>query len=125
MIEATNLKERYGSRTAVEDLTFTIRPGIVTGFWARRRRQVHDDAADPWPRRTHQCRGVLDVVDTVGLQDVRHQHLEGLGVMSLGTLDWHARQARRFVRLVAGGRPSQPCGRRRVCSATRSPLRTS
>ena len=32
MIEATNLKERYGSRTAVEDLTFTIRPGIVTGF---------------------------------------------------------------------------------------------
>ena len=32
MIEATNLTKRYGAKTAVDDLTFTVRPGIVTGF---------------------------------------------------------------------------------------------
>jgi ABC-2 type transport system ATP-binding protein len=32
MIEATNLTKRYGDKTAVDDLTFTVRPGIVTGF---------------------------------------------------------------------------------------------
>ncbi|GAA3343302.1 hypothetical protein GCM10020358_41780 [Amorphoplanes nipponensis] len=32
MIEATNLTKRYGDRYAVEDLTFTVRPGMVTGF---------------------------------------------------------------------------------------------
>jgi len=32
MIEATNLTKRYGATTAVDDLTFTVRPGIVTGF---------------------------------------------------------------------------------------------
>ena len=30
MIEATNLTKRYGDKTAVDDLTFTVRPGIVT-----------------------------------------------------------------------------------------------
>ncbi|MFI7544307.1 ABC transporter ATP-binding protein [Actinoplanes sp. NPDC049599] len=32
MIEAKGLTKRYGDRFAVEDLTFTVRPGIVTGF---------------------------------------------------------------------------------------------
>ena len=32
MIEARNLVKRYGSTTAVDDLSFTIRPGLVTGF---------------------------------------------------------------------------------------------
>jgi ABC-2 type transport system ATP-binding protein len=32
MIEAHGLTKRYGERTAVDDLTFTVRPGIVTGF---------------------------------------------------------------------------------------------
>jgi ABC-2 type transport system ATP-binding protein len=32
MIEAHNLTKRYGETTAVSDLTFTVRPGIVTGF---------------------------------------------------------------------------------------------
>ncbi len=32
MIEARNLTKRYGAKTAVDDLTFTVRPGIVTGF---------------------------------------------------------------------------------------------
>jgi len=32
MIEARGLTKRYGRRTAVDDLTFTVRPGIVTGF---------------------------------------------------------------------------------------------
>lgn len=32
MIEVTNLTKRYGSATAVDDLTFNVKPGIVTGF---------------------------------------------------------------------------------------------
>ena len=32
MIEARNLTKKYGDKTAVDDLTFTIRPGLVTGF---------------------------------------------------------------------------------------------
>jgi ABC-2 type transport system ATP-binding protein len=32
MIEAQNLTKRYGEKTAVDDLTFTVKPGIVTGF---------------------------------------------------------------------------------------------
>jgi ABC-2 type transport system ATP-binding protein len=32
MIEAHGLTKRYGERTAVSDLSFTVRPGAVTGF---------------------------------------------------------------------------------------------
>ncbi|WP_151773832.1 ABC transporter ATP-binding protein [Streptomyces abyssomicinicus] len=32
MIEVANLTKRYGGVTAVKDLTFTVRPGRVTGF---------------------------------------------------------------------------------------------
>ncbi len=32
MIEARNLTKRYGDTTAVSDLSFTVNPGIVTGF---------------------------------------------------------------------------------------------
>jgi ABC-2 type transport system ATP-binding protein len=32
MIEAHGLTKRYGEKTAVHDLSFTIRPGVVTGF---------------------------------------------------------------------------------------------
>ena len=32
MIEARGLTKRYGDKLAVDDLTFTIRPGVVTGF---------------------------------------------------------------------------------------------
>ena len=32
MIEARNLVKRYGSTMAVSDLSFSIRPGMVTGF---------------------------------------------------------------------------------------------
>ncbi|WP_067500446.1 ABC transporter ATP-binding protein [Actinoplanes sp. TFC3] len=32
MIEARNLTKRYGEKFAVKDLSFTVRPGIVTGF---------------------------------------------------------------------------------------------
>ncbi|MBQ1070240.1 ATP-binding cassette domain-containing protein, partial [Micromonospora sp. D75] len=31
-IEASGLTKRYGDVTAVRDLTFTVRPGAVTGF---------------------------------------------------------------------------------------------
>ena len=32
MIEAVGLTKRYGEKTAVDGLTFTVKPGIVTGF---------------------------------------------------------------------------------------------
>ena len=32
MIEATGLTKRYGDKIAVRDLSFTVRPGVVTGF---------------------------------------------------------------------------------------------
>src|ERR1044071_5681923 len=32
MIEARAVSKRYGEKTAVKDLTFTVRPGVVTGF---------------------------------------------------------------------------------------------
>jgi ABC-2 type transport system ATP-binding protein len=32
MIEASGLTKRYGAKTAVDDLSFTVRPGVVTGF---------------------------------------------------------------------------------------------
>lgn len=32
MIEARGLTKRYGHKTAVDDLTFTVKPGVVTGF---------------------------------------------------------------------------------------------
>jgi ABC-2 type transport system ATP-binding protein len=32
LIEASALTKSYGSKTAVDDLTFTVRPGVVTGF---------------------------------------------------------------------------------------------
>ena len=32
MIEVVGLTKKYGSTTAVNDLSFTVRPGIVTGF---------------------------------------------------------------------------------------------
>ena len=32
MIEVQHLAKRYGEKTAVADLTFTVRPGVVTGF---------------------------------------------------------------------------------------------
>ncbi len=32
MIQARNLIKRYGEKTAVDDLSFTVKPGLVTGF---------------------------------------------------------------------------------------------
>lgn len=32
MITSQNLTKRYGEKTVVEDLTFAVRPGVVTGF---------------------------------------------------------------------------------------------
>jgi ABC-2 type transport system ATP-binding protein len=32
MIEAVGLTKRFGAKLAVDDLSFTIRPGVVTGF---------------------------------------------------------------------------------------------
>jgi ABC-2 type transport system ATP-binding protein len=32
MIKATELTKRYGARTVVDNISFTVRPGVVTGF---------------------------------------------------------------------------------------------
>jgi hypothetical protein len=32
MIEAVRLTKRFGDKTAVDQLSFTVRPGVVTGF---------------------------------------------------------------------------------------------
>ena len=32
MIEARGLSKKYGDKTVVDDLSFTVKPGIVTGF---------------------------------------------------------------------------------------------
>src|SRR4051794_15151822 len=32
MIEARELTKRYGAKTAVDGVSFTVRPGVVTGF---------------------------------------------------------------------------------------------
>lgn len=32
MIEAIGLTKRYGSKTAVDNVTFSVKPGLVTGF---------------------------------------------------------------------------------------------
>jgi len=32
IIEVDGLSKRYGGRTAVDDLTFSVRPGTITGF---------------------------------------------------------------------------------------------
>src|ERR1700709_2782017 len=32
MIEARSLSKKYGDKVAVNDLSFTVRPGVVTGF---------------------------------------------------------------------------------------------
>lgn len=32
MIEAMDLTKRYGAKVAVDDLSFVVRPGVVTGF---------------------------------------------------------------------------------------------
>ena len=32
MIEARHLTKRYGDTVAVDDLSFTVKPGVVTGF---------------------------------------------------------------------------------------------
>ena len=51
MIEVRDLSKRYGDKLAVDHLTFTVRPGMVTGLpRSERRRQVDDDAHDPRPR---------------------------------------------------------------------------
>ena len=51
MIEVRGLTKRYGDVLAVDDLSFDVEPGKVTGFLGpERRRQVHDDADDARPR---------------------------------------------------------------------------
>ena len=43
MIEVKHLTKRYGSHTAVSDLSFTVEKGQIYGFLGpERRRKVHD-----------------------------------------------------------------------------------
>ena len=50
MIEARGLTKRYGDTLAVDNLSFSVEPGKITGLpRPERRGQDHDHAADPWP----------------------------------------------------------------------------
>jgi ABC-2 type transport system ATP-binding protein len=50
VIEARDLTKRYGTKVAVDHVSFTVQPGRVTGFLgAERGREVDDDAAAAWP----------------------------------------------------------------------------
>jgi ABC-type glutathione transport system ATPase component len=56
MIEVRGLTKRYGDKLAVDDLTFTVRPGIVTGFLGpngagKVDHDAHDRGAGPADRR--------------------------------------------------------------------------
>jgi len=42
LIEARGLTKDYGDKRAVDGLTFTVEPGIVTGFLGRNRRSAPD-----------------------------------------------------------------------------------
>jgi ABC-type multidrug transport system fused ATPase/permease subunit len=58
MIEIEHVTKRYGDKVAVDDLSFSVKPGIVTGVsGAERRREVDDDAADAWSRPPEFRRG--------------------------------------------------------------------
>ena len=53
MIEVTRLSKRYGKTVAVDDLSFTVAPSVVTGFLGPNGAgEVHDDAHDPRARCT-------------------------------------------------------------------------
>ncbi|MGH3194145.1 MAG: hypothetical protein ACRDPY_21885 [Streptosporangiaceae bacterium] len=47
MIEAVRLTKRFGAKTAVDELSFTVRPGLVTGFPRPERGRQDRDRADP------------------------------------------------------------------------------
>ena len=54
MIQARGLTKRYGDKVAVDDFSFTVQPGHGHRLpGPQRRRQVHDHADDPRPRRSH------------------------------------------------------------------------
>ena len=49
MIEVERLTKRFGSTLAVDDLSFSVAPGTITGPRAERRGEVDDHAGDPRP----------------------------------------------------------------------------
>ena len=53
MIEARGLTKRYGDTLAVDNLSFSVAPGKITGFLGPNGAgQDHDDADDPGPGRS-------------------------------------------------------------------------
>ena len=57
MIEVNDLTKRYGGTTAVDDLSFTVRPGQVTGFLGPNGAGKSTTLRiDPRPGRAHQRR---------------------------------------------------------------------
>src|SRR5215831_899665 len=65
MIEINALTKRYGATTAVSDLTFTVRPGVVTGFLGPNEPTSGSVTVNGRPPRTHtaplrQLGGMLD-----------------------------------------------------------------
>ena len=58
MITVENLTKRYGTHTAVDDVSFRCEPGTVTGFLGPNGAgQVHHDADDLRPDPAHRGHG--------------------------------------------------------------------
>jgi ABC-2 type transport system ATP-binding protein len=52
VIEAAHLTKRFGDKTAVGDVSFTVRPGLVTGFLgAERGRCCWTSRSTGWTRK--------------------------------------------------------------------------
>jgi ABC-2 type transport system ATP-binding protein len=49
MIEARGLTKRYGDTLAVDNLSFSVEPGRITGFLGPNGVSHHDHAIDSWP----------------------------------------------------------------------------
>ncbi|GAA2070235.1 hypothetical protein GCM10009801_20820 [Streptomyces albiaxialis] len=77
MIGATALTKPYGGRAAVDDLTFTVRPGRVTGFLGPGRVSV---AGRPYAAPRAPLRTVGSLLDATGVHGGRsaRDHLAGL-----------------------------------------------
>ena len=86
MIEAQGLVKRYGSTMAVNDLSFSIRPGMVTGFLGPNGARHRLDAAGP-PGRMMAARARRDTRTPTPL---RARHLTKLRLGAVARIRWPA-----------------------------------
>ena len=114
LIEVENLTKRFRKTVAVDDLSFKIREGAITGFLGPERRGEDDDAArDPRPRSPDRRQGdrhgaalpSARVADAAGRGGARGDRLPSRAApgeiicgFSLRQPEFRARGSRRFSR---------------------------